>query len=378
MHIDPLTEALIFSEVGLIRRREAGRWNSIAVGSAVFQTCSVVDFQIGRACTSTAGLETRDTADWDVCATIGESDAQTVATNSLLRLLLVVLLMLFAHSSFAQSNTPPVLNLPDWVVAETNIAYDRYEATVLDVLRPREKFKGQRPGIVMFHGGGWVRSNKETMMGSFCLPYLKQGFIVCNVEYRLAPVATAPAAVNDALKATQWFFEHAAKYNVDTNRIVVTGASAGGHLALMVGMVDASSDLGPISKVAAIVNGYGITDVADVLEGLHKKSWAVQWLPEQEKRLELAKRLSPMTYVRKGLPPILTVQGANDTTVPVEQGRRLTQALKGAGVDTEMMIVPGAGHGFSREQWPEVHEKIFSFLKQRGILLSEAAIDKTH
>jgi dipeptidyl aminopeptidase/acylaminoacyl peptidase len=119
-----------------------------------------------------------------------------------------------------------------------------------------------------------------------------------------------------------------------------------------------------------VVNGYGITDVADVLEGPHRQSWAPEWLPEQEGRAELAKRLSPLTYVRTGLPPILTVQGANDRTVPTDQGVRLTKALQDAGVDADMVTVPGAGHGFTT-QWPEVREKIFGFLKKRGILQPE-------
>jgi acetyl esterase/lipase len=285
-----------------------------------------------------------------------------------------VFVVAFASSAIAQStnnlSTTNSLKVPDWVALEPNLHYDRYDQTVLDILRPKAESKSKRPGAIMFHGGGWVRSTKETMMGNFCLPYLEKGFVVCNVEYRLAPVAKAPAAVNDALTAAKWFFDHSAQYGVDTNRIIVTGASAGGHLALMVGMTPQSAKLGPVVKVAAVVNGYGITDVADVLEGPHRQSWAPEWLPEQEGRAELAKRLSPLTYVRTGLPPILTVQGANDRTVPTDQGVRLTKALQDAGVDADMVTVPGAGHGFTT-QWPEVREKIFGFLKKRGILQPE-------
>jgi acetyl esterase/lipase len=288
-----------------------------------------------------------------------------------------VVVALLGVNCFAQStNSASATNefkVPDWVAIERNVHYDHYDQTVLDVMWPKAEVKGKRPGAIMFHGGGWIRSTKETMMGSFCLPHLQHGFVVCNVEYRLAPVATAPAAVNDALAAAKWFFDHADRYHVDTNRIIVTGASAGGHLALMVGMTPDSAKLGPTVKVAAIVNGYGITDVADVLGGPHRQSWAPQWLPEQDGRAELAKKLSPLTYVRKELPPILTVQGANDHTVPTDQGVRLTKALKDAGVDAEMITVPNAGHGFNREQWPGVHEQIFEFLKKRGILSAEGA-----
>jgi uncharacterized protein (TIGR02246 family) len=267
-----------------------------------------------------------------------------------------------------RAQTPPPVIVPDGFALEANIAYDRFPDTRLDVLYPKAPSKQKRPGVIMFHGGGWIRSTKETMMVAFCLPYLERGFVVANVEYRVAGAAPAPAAVNDALNAAKWFFDRAGKYNVDPARIVVAGASAGGHLALMVGMNPASAGLGPAIPIAAIVNGYGVTDVADLLDGPHRQSFAVQWLPEQPGRIELARRLSPLTYVRKGLPPTLTVQGENDRTVPHQQGVRLTAALKEAGVDAEMMTVPGAGHGFSKEQWPAVHKRIFDFLTRRGIL----------
>ena len=251
---------------------------------------------------------------------------------------------------------------------EANIAYDKYPQTVLDILQSTTPAPGKRPGVIMFHGGGWIESSKETMMNSFCLPYLQQGFVVCNVEYRLAPVATAPAAVTDALDAAAWFFKNAKKYNVDTRRIIVTGASAGGHLALMVGMTPRSANLGPTSKVAAIVNCYGPTDVADLLDGPHHQSFATQWLPDQPGRLDLAKRVSPLTYVRKGLPPLFIVQGAEDHTVPVDQNVRLAQALKDAGDHVEMVTVPGAKHGFNRVQWAGVQLQILDFLRQQKVI----------
>jgi acetyl esterase/lipase len=286
-----------------------------------------------------------------------------------MKLLQILLVSLLALPCFAQ--TPPAPSAApakhDYTII-ANIPYDKYPQTVLDIMQPTTHAPGKRPGVVMFHGGGWIESTKETMMSSFCLPYLRQGFVVCNVEYRLAPVATAPAAVNDALDASAWFFRNAAKYGVDPKRIVVTGASAGGHLALMAGMVPASAGLGPASPFAAIVDCYGPTDVADLVAGPHHKSWAEEWLPEQPGRMELAKRLSPLTYVRKRLPPVFIAQGADDHTVPVEQNARLEQALKAVGVPVVRILVPGAKHGFSKEQWVGVHQQIFDFLKAHGII----------
>ncbi|MCX6626378.1 MAG: SgcJ/EcaC family oxidoreductase [Candidatus Solibacter sp.] len=278
-----------------------------------------------------------------------------------------VSLLLIACAACPAQTLAPV-TVPDGIALEANIAYDRFPDTRLDVLYPKAPSREKRPGVIMFHGGGWIRGTKETMMDAFCRPYLERGFVVANVEYRVAGAAPAPAAVNDALNAARWFFDRADKYHVDQARIVVTGASAGGHLALMVGMTPASSGLGPAVPIAAIVNGYGVSDVTDLLDGPHRQSFAEQWLPEQPGRSDLARRLSPLTYVRKGIPPTLTVQGENDRTVPYEQGVRLTAALQQAGVDADMMTVPGAAHGFNKEQWPAVHARIFDFLARRGIL----------
>lgn len=263
------------------------------------------------------------------------------------------------------------VRVPANITLEANIQYDQYADTVLDVMYPSGPSAEKRPGVVVFHGGGWVHSDKESTMSALCLPYLAKGFVVCNIEYRQGnnwgrSPANAPAAVIDSLKATKWFVDHADKYNMDTNRLVSTGASAGGHLALMMGMVTPEADLGPVVKIAAIVNCYGPTDVADLL--VRKTSFAVQWLPEQPGREELAKKLSPMTYIRKDLPPVFTIQGEVDTTVPVTQGTKLNWALKQAGVDSEMVEIPGAGHGPGRIGWDPVNKLVFEFLQKRNII----------
>lgn len=263
------------------------------------------------------------------------------------------------------------VKVPENVTLEANIQYDEYADTVLDVMYPKGASTEKRPGVVVFHGGGWVHSDKESTMSALCLPYLAKGFVVCNIEYRQGnnwgrSPANAPAAVIDCLKATKWFVDHADKYNMDSNRLVSTGASAGGHLALMMGMVTPDADLGPVVKIAAIVNCYGPTDVNDLVA--RKIPFATQWLPEQSGREELGKRLSPMTYVRKDLPPIFTIQGEVDTTVPVTQGTKLNWALKQAGVDSEMVEIPGAGHGPGRIGWDPVNKLIFEFLQKRNII----------
>ena len=92
-------------------------------------------------------------------------------------------------------------------------------------------------------------------------------------------------------------------------------------------------------------------------------------MPEGSGRLDLAKRVSPMTYVRKGLPPILTIHGDADQTVPYEHGVKLTKALRDAGDDAELVSVPQGKHGFPKATEDEIYEHdIWPFLKKHGVM----------
>jgi acetyl esterase/lipase len=248
-----------------------------------------------------------------------------------------------------------------------NIHYDQYPQTVLDILQPQAPALTTRPGVIAIHGGGWVQGDKEQVIERLCLPYIQKGFVVANVEYRLAAVASAPAALNDVLKAAQWLRDHAAEYKVDEKKIIVTGASAGGHLALMTGMLPSSAGFGPEIKVAAIVNFYGIADVADQIQGPNQRDYAVTWIPGQPDHMDLAKRLSPLTYIRKELPPVLTIHGDADPIVPYDQAVRLTNDLKQAHDDATLITIPGGKHGFPPEQMNEIYPKIFAWLKKHKI-----------
>jgi acetyl esterase/lipase len=168
---------------------------------------------------------------------------------------------------------------------------------------------------------------------------------------------------------------NAKEYNIDTSRVVVTGNSAGGHLALTTGMIPASAGLdrecpGPEElKVAAIVNWYGITDVADLLDGANMKIYAVTWLGSRENRREIAARVSPLTYARPGLPPIMSIQGDADPTVPYNHSVRLHAALEKAGVPNKLVTVPGGLHGnFKPEEYPRLYAEIRDFLTKHNLL----------
>jgi dipeptidyl aminopeptidase/acylaminoacyl peptidase len=113
---------------------------------------------------------------------------------------------------------------------------------------------------------------------------------------------------------------------------------------------------------------FGITDVADLLQGSNLRTYAVSWLGSAPGREELARRISPLTYVRPGVPPILTIHGDADKVVPYSQAVRLHQALTKAGVRNQLLTIPGAGHGWlTAEQDVLAFETARSFLESLGI-----------
>jgi acetyl esterase/lipase len=270
---------------------------------------------------------------------------------------------------------------------EPNVTYlvaNNYEAK-LDVYYPPGA-KSPVPVVMTIHGGGWVEGAKEnSILGA--LPYLQMGFAVVNVEYRLAKFSPAPAAVEDCLCALHWVGRNAQKYRFDLSRVIVTGESAGGHLALTTAMIPFSAGFenecasdddveptrhkgqwtDPRPKVAAVINWYGITDVADMLQGANIRSFAVSWLGSVPNREELARRLSPLTYVRAGQPPVLTIHGDADRVVPYSHAVRLHDALNKAGVRNRLLTIPGGDHGdFPPEQQIRAYEAIHQFLAELG------------
>jgi acetyl esterase/lipase len=230
----------------------------------------------------------------------------------------------------------------------------------------------------MIHGGGWLVSNKDDYVLT-AGPYLSMGFAVVNMEYRPGKISLAPGSVEDCACALRWVARHAKDYNFDLNKIILTGPSAGGHLALMTGMAPASAGFSsqcayqdepsaPAPKVAAIINLFGITDVADLLQGPNLRTYAVSWMGNAPGREELARRLSPVTYVRPGLPAILTIHGDADKVVPYSHAVRLHEALTKAKVRNQLLTIPGAGHGWlTAEQDLLAFETTRVFLESLGI-----------
>ena len=243
----------------------------------------------------------------------------------------------------------------------------------LDVYQRRGVTTPQ-PTVIYMHGGFWVAGNKEGATMNL-MPWLEMGYNVVNVEYRLGRVALAPAALEDCFCALRFLSDQAKTYNIDVTKIIVTGESAGGHLALSLGIIPESAGLdrecagSPLPKVAAVVNWFGVADVNDVIDdGPHKANAAARWLGSLPNRDEIAHRVSPLTYIRAGLPPIMTIHGDADTTVPYEQAVRLHAALDKAGVTNRFLTIPGGKHGnFTPEERTRIYIAIREFLAKSGL-----------
>jgi acetyl esterase/lipase len=238
------------------------------------------------------------------------------------------------------------------------------------------------PTLIYFHGGGWVIGSKETAV-LHLLPYLEMGWTVVNVQYRLGRVSLAPAAVEDCRCALRWVIRNAERYRFDVNRIVLTGHSAGGHLSLITAMLTSSVGLDrqcPTSfgtppdpakdepRVAAVVNWYGISDVNDLLEGPNTQGYALSWFGSLTNREEIARRVSPLQYVRPGLPPVITIHGDQDTVVPYAHATRLHAELQRHGVPNQLVTIPGGKHGgFTRAELEKAYSAIRAFLARHGL-----------
>jgi acetyl esterase/lipase len=229
------------------------------------------------------------------------------------------------------------------------------------------------PVIINIHGGGWNHGKKESQTGFST--FFKAGFAVANIEYRLTGEATAPAAVEDARCALVYIVSNAKSLNIDADKIVVIGGSAGGHLALMAGLLgnnklfDTNCTGNQTVKVAAIIDKYGITDVWDWAYGkdITSKS-AVKWLGGKAKDSVFAKSVSPIHYVDAKSPPVLIIHGNADSTVPYQHSVNLYSKLKSVKVFTEFITVEGGGHGkFEKEKNSEINKAIIEFLKKINI-----------
>ena len=220
----------------------------------------------------------------------------------------------------------------------------------LDIYIPDKKIASPTPAVVFIHGGGWSQGDKYPSQISLLA---QNGFFCVSINYRLSGVAPFPAAVEDCKCSIRWLRAHAAEYGVDPEHIGVWGGSAGGHLSLMVGLVDKSAGLEGnggwadySSRVQAVCSYYGPTDMMRLFNTGDKNAPSAFIGGKPSEKPDTFYQASPINYVSPDDPPVLMVHGDQDPVVPPEQSRLMFEAYQKAGLEAKLTIVQNAGHGF--------------------------------
>lgn len=256
------------------------------------------------------------------------------------------------------------------VSTENDIVYSKVGDTELklDIAWPAEG-EGPFPAVFVIHGGAWRGGTKDSNRRAL-LEFAKRGYVAVSPQYRFCPKETFPAQVVDVKRAVRWLRSNAKTYKVDTEHVGAMGFSAGGHLALMLGLTGAEDGLeeeptdshAPSSKVQAVVNYFGPTDLCATDLPDVSKTLVRDFLGgTPAEKPQAAIKASPLSYVTKDDPPVLTFQGTKDPLVPYNQAMKLTDALTNAGVAGRVELLIGAGHGWQGEEQKRTIDETYAF-----------------
>jgi acetyl esterase/lipase len=237
----------------------------------------------------------------------------------------------------------------DGIVVLRDIAYREGPSKQwrLDLAMKKAQGGKPRPGIVVIHGGGWLEGDRSSFASrKYGVPgnieeFAELGFVAVTVNYRLSAEAPFPAALEDCKCAVRWLRAHARDYNLDPKHIGAFGNSAGGHLAMLLGMVGNDAGLegdGPYreesSQVQAVMSDSGPIDLLYQYKDGTLKQVVSKFMggPPEGERAALYKKASPAHHIGKDTPPLLLIYGGADTQVPVETADQFVVALGRAGV----------------------------------------------
>ena len=255
-----------------------------------------------------------------------------------------------------------------------DVIYGRKFGTALtmDVFTPKKDAKGL--GVILIVSGGFFSSH-DAILPRFLQPLTDRGYTVFAVVHGSQPRYTVPEIIQDINRSVRFIRYHAKDYGVDPDWIGITGASAGGHLSLMLGMAGEKGDpqaKDPVdresSRVQAVACFFPPTDFLHYGKPGDEKIYATDhappyraafdyreldkksmlWVPISDpKRLqEIARQISPVSHVTSDDPPTLIIHGDKDQLVPLQQSELIVEKLKKAGVKTELIVKKGAGHGW--------------------------------
>jgi acetyl esterase/lipase len=257
---------------------------------------------------------------------------------------------------------------------QEDVIYGRKFGTALtmDVFKPRSRANGA--AIVWVVSGGFFSSH-EAIRPIFIKPFLARGYTVFAVVHGSQPRFQIPEIIQDMNRAVRFIRHHARDFGIDPNRIGVTGASAGGHLSLMLGTAGDKGDpraADPVdresSRVQAVACFFPPTDFLNFggpgkeyihatdhrppfraafdYRELDKKSMLWERIGDTEKLRQIARNISPIYHISPDDPPTCIVHGDKDDLVPLQQSQTFIAKLKEAGVEGKLVVKEGAGHGW--------------------------------
>jgi acetyl esterase/lipase len=288
--------------------------------------------------------------------------------NSARALIILSLAICLIQLSTAASAADPLYD------HQQDVIYGRKFGTALtmDVFTPKNDPKAI--GVVIVVSGGFF-SSRESIFPAFIRPLTDRGYTVFAVLHGSQPRYTIPEIVQDINRAVRFIRYHAKDYGIDPDRIGITGASAGGHLSLMLGTAGDKGDPNakdPVdrvsSRVQAVACFFPPTDFLNYGKAGEAKIHAIDHAPpyraafdyrelDKESRLwvsitdpkrleEIARQISPVWHVSPDDPPTLIIHGDQDRLVPLQQSELIIEKLKKAGVKTNLVVKKGAGHGW--------------------------------
>lgn len=251
----------------------------------------------------------------------------------------------------------------------------------LNLARPPAA-NGPVPAVVCVHGGGWQSGSKDAYDAAIRM-LAASGYVAVAIEYRFAPKYPWPAQIEDTKCAVRYLRAHAKELSVNPDKIGAMGDSAGGHLSLLLGLMDPKDGLEGTggnaeqsSKVQAVVNLYGPTDMR-LWRALPEAEAAAQQsmgkgfddmlkdlVGTTDRTAPVVAQASPVTYIDKGDPPILTFHGTKDPVVPFPQAEILQKALEAGGVVHRFVPLEGAGHGLDPILLAAVTQQTLAFFNQ--------------
>jgi acetyl esterase/lipase len=274
---------------------------------------------------------------------------------------------------------------PEGELRYENIVYScepGYRPLFLDLRVPQH---GERPPLIIWiHGGGWIYGSRRRLPphlfeNAVHDQMIEAGYAVASVDYRLAREAGFAGMLLDVKAAIRWLRGHAAEFDIDPERVILWGESAGGHIAVMAGLCTKLDDVERTGEQleqpetpTVIVDWYGPADLTDMSEldlaADTEESGSTAEHPatilQQHGQWTYAE-LSTITYVRPGVPPMFIAHGAEDHIVPVDQSRELVARLRSVAATVDYLEVPGADHVWrGAASVPDIVARSLSFVAE--------------